>query len=215
MTADDRSEEPIRSGESTSFGLLADAKLVRPAAWERLVRLYAPLVASWCRRGGIAAQDVGDVVQDVFMAVSRNLDRFQKVRSTDSFRGWLATITRNKIHDHFRRRAAEPAATGGTEATQRLQQILDPHPRGTPQPITDSDGADDLLLNDLLRRALESIRGEFHARTWQAFWEVVVEGRVAADVAADLDMQPGAVRVAKSRVLLRLRKELGEAPRTW
>jgi RNA polymerase sigma-70 factor (ECF subfamily) len=61
-----------------------------------------------------------------------------------------------------------------------------------------------------LIRALESIRGEFHENTWRAFWGVVVEGRAAADVGADLDMRPGTVRVSKSRVLLRLRKELGD-----
>jgi RNA polymerase sigma-70 factor (ECF subfamily) len=39
---------------------------------------------------------------------------------------------------------------------------------------------------------------------------VTIEGRATADVAADLGMQPGAVRVAKSRVLQRLRRELGD-----
>jgi RNA polymerase sigma-70 factor (ECF subfamily) len=63
-----------------------------------------------------------------------------------------------------------------------------------------------------LNKALESIRGEFHERTWRAFWGVAVEGRTAADVAADLQMKPGTVRVAKSRVLLRLRCELGDIP---
>jgi RNA polymerase sigma-70 factor, ECF subfamily len=47
-------------------------------------------------------------------------------------------------------------------------------------------------------------------KMWQAFWRVVVEGRAAPDVAAELSMQPGAVRVSKSRVLARLRKELGD-----
>ena len=61
-------------------------------------------------------------------------------------------------------------------------------------------------MDHLLKNALELIRREFHERTWQAFWGVVVEGRAAADVAADLEMTPGAVRVAKSRVLLRLRR---------
>ena len=37
-----------------------------------------------------------------------------------------------------------------------------------------------------------------------------VEGQVAKDVAADLGMTPGAVRVAKCRVLQRLREELGD-----
>lgn len=200
-------DDDLSSGRSTSRSLLADARLANPAAWERLVRLYAPLVASWCRRWGVAGQDVVDVMQDVFSAVAGHLDRFRKERPADTFRGWLATITRNKIRDHLRRRAAEPPAAGGSDANQRLQQIRDP---SVEQDAPDVEVADELLFDDLLRNALDAIRGEFHEQTWRAFWGVVVEGRLAADVAADLGMKPGTVRVAKSRVLLRLRRELGD-----
>jgi RNA polymerase sigma-70 factor (ECF subfamily) len=54
------------------------------------------------------------------------------------------------------------------------------------------------------------VRGEFEERTWQAFWHTAVEGRRPKDVAADLGMSPGAVRVAKCRVLQRLREALGD-----
>lgn len=202
--------EDLRSGGSTSRSLLADAKRAVPAAWERLVRLYAPLVASWCRRWGVAEQDVVDVSQEVFSAVAGHLDRFRKERPADTFRGWLSTIARNKVNDHFRRRSSEPSAQGGTEASLRIQQILDPHV--APETPEAADAGDEVLLDELLRKALDAIRGEFHERTWQAFWKVVVEGRLATDVAADLEMSPGGVRVAKSRVLLRLRRELGDAP---
>ena len=207
MTTAESSDQPIRSGGSTSRSLLANAKLAEPAAWERLVRLYAPLVASWVRRWGVAEQDIGDVLQDVFSAVASHLDRFRKDRPSDTFRGWLLTIARNKARDHFRLRAAEPAAIGGTEAGLKLREIQDPRPTDAPPEVTDA-----VLLDELLLNALESIRSEFHERTWKAFWGVVVEGRLAADVAADLGMQPGTVRVAKSRVLLRLRTELGDLP---
>ena len=207
MTADDIHDDHPRSGGSTSRSLLADARLAVPAAWERLVRLYAPLVSSWCRRWGVVEQDIVDLLQDVFLSVASNLDRFRKERPVDTFRGWLYTITRNKVRDHLRRRAAEPAAAGGSEALLKLQQILDPNANSEPPEITD-DG----ILDEMLRKALESIRGEFHDRTWQAFWGVVVEGRLASGVAADLEMTPGSVRVSKSRVLLRLRRELGDAP---
>jgi RNA polymerase sigma-70 factor (ECF subfamily) len=86
----------------------------------------------------------------------------------------------------------------------RLQQIQDPDEPG------DELETDDALVDELLLKALASIRAEFHERTWQAFWEVVVHGRTAADAADLLGMKPGAVRVAKSRVLLRLRRELGD-----
>jgi RNA polymerase sigma-70 factor, ECF subfamily len=62
----------------------------------------------------------------------------------------------------------------------------------------------------LLHRALALIRDDFEPRTWAAFWQTAVDGRATIDVAADLGMSPGAVRVAKSRVLHRLRADLGD-----
>ena len=125
MTADQQSHDRLRSGGSTSRSLLANAKLALPAAWERLVRLYTPFVVACCRRWGVPEQDIGDVLQDVFSAVANHLHRFHKQQAHDTFRGWLVTITRNKVHDYFRRLRAQPAAGGGTEAARRMQQIPD------------------------------------------------------------------------------------------
>lgn len=193
------------AGGSTARSLLADARLGDPAAWERLAKLYAPLVAFWCRRWGVPEQDLVDVIQEVFSAVSSHLEQFRKERKGDSFRGWLLTIARNKSNDYFRVRARDVSGVGGTEASRRLAQVVDR--RGGDDSATQDENA---IENAILRNALESIRGEFHERTWRAFWGVVIEGRAAGDVAADLGMQPGTVRVSKSRVLSRLRMELGE-----
>lgn len=212
MTAPSRDADDDRNGTSTSRSLLADARLADPAAWERLVRLYAPLVASWCRRWGVAEQDIADILQEVFSAVSGHLHRFHRDRPSDTFRGWLSTITRNKVTDYFRRRTREPDVTGGSEFSRRLQEYPGtPPPNDLAEPDSPAEAeADDVVWNDLLRNALKSIQREFHERTWQAFWSVVIEGRSAADVGHDLGMKPGTVRVAKSRVLLRLRRELGD-----
>lgn len=193
------------TGGSTSRSMLAGAQHDDPGSWMRLVTLYSPLVAAWCRRWGVAQQDVMDVEQEVFAAVARNLDRFRKELPHDTFRGWLATISRNKVNDYFRRRGDEPIAAGGTEAWLRISQVSDPQVADD-----ENDEAESAVFSQILERALEAIRGEFHERTWQAFWGTVVEGKIAADVAAELEMQPGAVRVAKSRVLVRLRRELGD-----
>lgn len=195
----------LQSGGSTSRSLLDHARHADAAAWERLVQLYSPLVASWCRRWGVAEQELPDLLQEIFAAVAKNLGRFRNERETDTFRGWLLTIARNKVRDQYRRNSDALTGAGGTDAFRRLQQIRDPH---TDEALPDPP--DDAEFNRVLMSALSSIRGEMHERTWQAFWGVVVEGRQTADVAADLNMSPGAVRVAKSRVLLRLRRELGD-----
>jgi RNA polymerase sigma-70 factor (ECF subfamily) len=199
------SDDGARRQGSTSRSLLDGAQHDDPLAWARLVALYAPLVAAWCERWGVARQDVVDVLQDVFAAVARNLPRFRKDQPCDTFRGWLATIAKNKVRDYYRRRSHRPAAAGGTEASLRLAQVADPQTL-----IDDWDTADDEGFGDVLERALDAIRGEFQEHTWRAFWAIVVEGRATQDIAAELAMQPGAVRVAKSRVLSRLRRELGD-----
>ena len=195
-------------GGSTSRSLLNEARLADAVAWERLVRLYTPLVASWCRRWQVSEQDIVDVLQDVFSAVACHLGRFRKDRPDDTFRGWLMIISRSKVMDYFNRRNRTPAGTGGTEASLRLREIVDSGAHISME--LDANVGDDAIFNDVLLRALNSIKDEFHERTWQAFWKVVVEGRSANDVAADLSMKPGTVRVAKSRVLVRLRQELGD-----
>ena len=64
-------------------------------------------------------------------------------------------------------------------------------------------------VHDQVLRVLEAVRGEFEGRTWQAFLRTAVEGRPPKEVGPELGMSQGAVRVAKSRVLRRLREELG------
>jgi RNA polymerase sigma-70 factor (ECF subfamily) len=197
-------EEPTsaeRAATSTSRSLLARLHANEPAAWDRLVSLYAPLVWHWCRTMKLPPQEMADVFQEVFQSVASHLHRFRSDRPTDTFRGWLRTITTNKILDHFRAKKRQPAAAGGSEAHAWWSQL--------PDVLTADDDASD-HCQELFHKALDLIQAEFEERTWQAFWRVVVDGRSPQDVGQELTMTAGAVRVAKCRVLHRLRLELGD-----
>ncbi len=184
----------------TSLTLLERVRGRDEAAWGSLLRLYAPLVERWCGHWGVRGADADDVRQEVFQAVAAGLDSFRRERSGDTFRGWLRVITRNKLIDHARRRQKQPEAQGGSDAHRQLQQVAE---RELPE-----DSQED--LGGLYHRALELVRGEFEPRTWEAFWRAAVEGQAPALVAEDLGVTPAAVRKAKSRVLLRLRQEVGD-----
>lgn len=190
--------------DATSLSLLYRLKANEAAAWDRLVLLYAPLVYHWCRKLQLPDQDAADIFQDVFQSLAAKITTFRKEQPGDTFRGWLRTITHNKVYDHFRRQGREPQAAGGTEANIRFSQL-----ESLEQTANDDDD-EEQAYQQLVRRALEMIREDFTPRTWQAFWRVTVDGQRPVDIAEELKMRPGAVRVAKSRVLQRLRQELGE-----
>ncbi len=179
------------------------AKARDQEAWERLVHLYGPLVSYWIRQGGLRPPGAKDVFQEVFQAVAGGIDRFHHDGPDATFRGWLRTITRSKIADHHRQAARRPEAVGGSSALQRLDEVAQPSEASVATGEADA-------LQQLRLRALDMIRGEFEPRTWEAFWRSAVKEEPTREIAAELGMKPAAVRLAKSRVLRRLREELGE-----
>ncbi len=202
VSGDKTSENHSRCVTSTSRSLLSRLRGNESDAWQRLVSLYAPMVYYWCRAQQVADQDMPDIVQEVFKSVSANINKFRKDRPQDTFRGWLRTITRNKVTDHYRQQQKQPKATGGSVAQQYFSQL--------PVEGEDVGSENEQAEGSLFLRALDLIRDDFQDHTWQAFWRVVVDGQRPVDVAEEMDMRPGTVRVAKSRVLHRLRQELGE-----
>jgi RNA polymerase sigma-70 factor, ECF subfamily len=198
------SEEKPQTSTATSRSLLERIKADDAAAWDRLIRLYAPMAYRWCRRWDLPEQEIADVLQEVFQSVGTHIASFRKDREGDTFRGWLRTITQHKVLDHFRKLGREPGGAGGTDAQIRFAKLP------AAQLPDDDDSSERRADRGVVGRALELIRNEFEERTWRAFWLTAVEDRAPKEVAIDLGMSPGAVRVAKSRVLRRLREELVE-----
>ncbi|MCX7428171.1 MAG: sigma-70 family RNA polymerase sigma factor [Planctomycetia bacterium] len=190
-----------RANSSTSTSLLGRAKAGEDQAWRRLVALYSPLVYEWYRRQGLQAEDAGDVAQEVFAAVARSIEGFRRDRPNDSFRGWLWTITRNKIRDHFRNRKGQPGARGGTDAQMRLAELPEQPPDASVSSLPGGGG------DSLQRRAIELVRAGVEERTWQAFWRVAVEGEAVAAVAQQLGISVQAVYDAKYRIRRKIRQE--------
>ena len=195
---------PGISQESISSTLLVRLQNRDREAWEQLTTLYGPLVYHWCRRASLAPESAADVLQDVFRSVTTGLDRFRHDRPGDTFRGWLAVITRNKIRDHLRREVTQPLVRGGSDFRNELENLPDPNDDAS----LDGCSAASTEIRGVLHRAVDLIRNEFEENTWQAFWMTTVDERIPADVAADLQVTVNAVYKAKSRVLRRLRDEL-------
>lgn len=193
---------------STPPSLINRVRQNEADAWSKLYHIYAPLVTSWIRRGGLRPEHAEDLLQEVFHAVVGGIARFRYERPEDTFRGWLLRITRNRLCAFYRKQSAVVGqGAGGNSAQLQLSQL----PDWVSQEADSEPPADDPSIEEeLVRRAAEAVRCDFAAHTWQAFWRGVVEGQDAAQIAADLGMTPNAVRQAKFRVLARLKETLGE-----
>jgi RNA polymerase sigma-70 factor, ECF subfamily len=182
----------------TSLTLLDRIHKHDSVAWARFVEIYTPLVAHWAKVCGTPSASVDDLIQEVWKSVSSSIHQFRRNQTSGSFRAWLWTIARNKARDLHRKNTLETQPTGGTEATQFMQNIPEQ------EPLDDHDAPG----HESLRRALKLIEPEFESHTWQAFSRVMFDGYSASQAAEELDMKPNAVHQARFRILRRLRQEM-------
>ena len=177
-------------------------KLRDPAdstAWREFVTLYEPLVYRLARRKGLQDADARDLCQEVFRAVAGASDRWDPARG--SFRGWLSRIARNLLINFLTRRPYQLRGSGATS----VQDLLEAQPAVDPSATALFEAE---YEKRLFRWAADDIRGEFTHATWRAFWQTALEGRAPGEVAAELGLSVGAVYVARSRVLSRLRRRI-------
>lgn len=172
-------------------------------AWRQFVAVYRPLVYRIARRQGLQDADAQDLAQRVLVSVAGAIGRWRSDPRRARFRTWLHTVARNALIDHLR--SARPdAAAGGTTAQIQLQDAVD---LGAADPM-----ADPLLESEhrraVFRWAAREVRPEFAESTWLAFWRTAVEGEGVAEVAEELGKSSGAVYIARSRVMQRLREKV-------
>jgi RNA polymerase sigma-70 factor (ECF subfamily) len=171
------------------------------AAWREFVHLYGPVVYGFARKRGLQDADAADLMQEVLRSVARNAGKMEYDPARGTFRGWLFTVTRNKIYNFLNGQRNRPRGSGDPDARARLEAI--------PDRSDDRDGDwESEYRRRLTDRAMGQVRGEFQVSTWKAFWGTAVDGRPTREVAAELRLTLGSVYIAKSRVLARLREEV-------
>lgn len=169
------------------------------AAWREFAAIYEPWIYRLARRRGLQDADARDLCQEVFRALARSIDRWEPARG--SFRGWLSRIARNLMINLLTRRQHLLRGSGASS----VQDLLEAQPAPDPSATALFEAE---YRRHLFQWAAEEVRGEFAPATWQAFWQTAVEGRPTAEVAAGLGLSVGAVYIARSRVLARLKRRI-------
>ena len=170
-------------------------------AWRLFASIYTPLVYRYALKHGLQDADAADVAQETMCNVVRAISDFEYDPSRGSFRGWLLTVVRNSMRKRYRQAQHQILGSGDTHVQNLLQQSPDPNPH------SDDEWTREYELW-LFHKVAKWIRSEFQSKTWDAFWKTTVDGQDVAAVASELSMSPGAIYIARSRVLARIRSEI-------
>jgi RNA polymerase sigma-70 factor (ECF subfamily) len=179
----------------TRHSLLIRAQAGEAAAWEVITTLYRPLMVGWLRGQGVPPGEVDDLVQEILLRVVQSLPGFSHSGRVGAFRAWLRTIACHRILDYWR-----GAGRGGAAAGIDLTQFEDPDSELCRRWDQEHD-------RYVLQCLLDLVSQEFEPATVRAFQRLTLDDAPGAVVAEELGMSVGAVYVAKSRVLQRIRRE--------
>ncbi|HEX4611353.1 MAG TPA: sigma-70 family RNA polymerase sigma factor [Urbifossiella sp.] len=168
-------------------------------AWREVVRFYGPVIYGFARRQGLGDADAAELMREVLRGVApgNRLLKYDPDRSP--LRERLFAATRHGIMTVLSARQNRPHRTGDRGA--RDDAALD-------FGATTDSAWDTEYSRQLAARAMGLVKHEFPSSTWQAFWKTTVAGSSARDAGMELAMTPGAVHIARCRVLVRLREEV-------
>jgi RNA polymerase sigma-70 factor (ECF subfamily) len=168
-------------------------------AWQQFLDIYSMLIYRFARKRGLQDADAADLMQEVLRSVSSAIGRLNYDSSRGSFRNWLYTITRNKLHSFLDRQRRLVRGSGDTGVQHRLEEEALPE-------------KDSWWEQEYEQRLFEWAADRVHQNSseaiWQAFWQTAVEGKSPKEVAQGLGMSVGSVYVAKSRVLAQVREQI-------
>jgi RNA polymerase sigma factor (sigma-70 family) len=170
-------------------------------AWQEFVEVYEPVLLSLVKRRGLQESDAREIVQEAMLAVAKHIDRFEHSGDSGHFRSWLSRIIRNLTINLLTRLPLGAKGIGDSVNDELLNDIAD-----CDKALTDE--YDLVQEREIFAIAAEKVQVEVQEKTWSAFWMTCVEDKSVPEVSKLLQMTPGAIYVARSRVVAKLRQTI-------
>jgi RNA polymerase sigma-70 factor (ECF subfamily) len=166
---------------------------IDPSAWTEFHDRYGDLIRGFAIRQGLQPADCDDVVQEVLLALTKSINRFEYDPARGKFRSYLKTLV---IRTIFRKSRQERGRTGlGDNAIEAERTEADP---------AHSTMWESEWRQHHIRRAMQRLKSDFSEQDRMAFTLYAIQGGSAARTAEILGMSVDQVYQAKSRILRRL-----------
>jgi len=168
-------------------------------AWTEFSNIYRHVIVRLASSKGLQTADAEDLAQKVLLAINKHIVGWKPDPQRGRFRTWLQKIVRNATLNALSR-IPQDAAPGGTTAIRSLADL----------PQSDAVAFDEEWKRETLNWVVGQIRPEFEPATWDAFWLTAVEGESPKAAAAQTGKSLGAVYIARTRIMKRIRAKVDE-----
>jgi RNA polymerase sigma factor (sigma-70 family) len=177
-------------------------------SWNDFFTCYWKLIYGVARKTGLSDAEAQDVVQETVLTVVRNIGGFETETRRGSFRGWLLKITRWRIGDQFRKRAPERNAPAKREGPSETSRTPTSHRIPDPASLEIDAIWEREWEQTVFDSAVEKVRGEVDAASYQMFDLHVLKELSVGRVAKKLGVKPARVYFAKYKVSRLIKKEV-------
>ncbi len=169
-------------------------------AWAEFHGIYQPVLTRMVVSAGLPNCDQQDVVQEIWIAIYRGIEKYEPRSHAFALRGWLAKIARNTAINYLSRKTI-PQRTVSLCNTAMLTD------RNSTKKMLQEQW-DREYQRQVLEWAALRVASRVSAVTFSAFWRTVVDGENVEKVAKELGMTAGALYVSRGRIMATLRREV-------
>lgn len=171
-------------------------------AWRDFCGIYESLIQGWLGRQGVQPADADDVRQETMSTVFKEIANFEHSGRTGAFRRWLRNIVSNRLRRLWEKKSVQRRKEGVFELSALADQLADDRSRLSA--IWDHEH--DIFVID---KILESLERQFSNQSIKVFRKVAIQGEPARQIADELGITLGALRVAQHRVLKAVKQAAG------
>lgn len=174
-------------------------------AWNEMFQRYNPLLERWSEKYLVNHADVAEVNQRVWVTLARNIISF-RYDPGKSFRAWLRTQHRWRMHEFLRSRP--PEIIDHEIATRFYNSLCTMH--GSQWSPTTTEEPECGFVDQLETRLIElygKVENRVTEKTWQIYWSIAMEKKGIGETAKIFEMTYAATFAAFTRVIKLLRDE--------
>ena len=169
------------------------------AAWSEFVCVYEPFLMQLVSRQWTPERHVGDVSQQLLIAIAKSVEGWKDDGKGASFRRWLRRVARNVVIKFMTRERRQISGSGGSDFVDLMEGVGD---------TCEDDDRGRRYDHELIVWAAEQVRHDFHETSWHAFWATQIQDQPIADVASELGVSTGSIYMSRSRILAKIRERI-------